>query len=370
MAESMATFQNAFYIGNNFNAILYGVELVLYFLTIRAMLATKRQQTRTEHLRSRHRHAFLMFFGTVLLCLNTVFVATEAVFGEEMWIVHAAYPGGQDAYLGDFASVWYQTLGTAASIVLNLLSDGFFVYRCYVVWGRDNAAVIIFPVLLYLGAFCTSSAVTRSRVDRTASLMVYPLIAAGLAQLVESGRPHANYFAGLAHQLGVAYTSCVISLNVLTSSLICGKIVRDSRRSAAAAGVAISPECVTVTATVVESAALYSLTGIAYVVSFAMNSQTSVFFLSIYVMMTCIAPQMMLLRVASGRALSHAHPSTQTGTGIVFGPGASQSSTGTGSATDMECGDESSLKHMHQSGMLSTQQLGTSEATIAVAETV
>lgn len=27
MSESMATFQNAFYIGNNFNAILYGLSI-------------------------------------------------------------------------------------------------------------------------------------------------------------------------------------------------------------------------------------------------------------------------------------------------------------------------------------------------------
>ena len=92
---------------------------MLYFMTVRIMLSRK------------HRHAprdkWFLCFSTALLCLNTIFVATQAVFGEEMWIVNANYLGGMDAYLGDFASVWYQTLGTAASIVLNLLADGLMV---------------------------------------------------------------------------------------------------------------------------------------------------------------------------------------------------------------------------------------------------
>lgn len=95
------------------------MQLVVYFLTVRVMLSRK------------HKHApsdkFFLLFTTIILLLNTVFVATEAAFGEEMWIVNADYKGGMDAYLEDFASVWYQTFGTAASIVLNLLSDGLLV---------------------------------------------------------------------------------------------------------------------------------------------------------------------------------------------------------------------------------------------------
>lgn len=98
------------------------MELVLYSMTVRAMFGTKAKQTRSSR-----SNAFFLFFSTALLCLNTVFVATEAVFGEEMWIVNKDYPGGQDAYLNDFAAVWYQTFGTAASIALNLLSDGLLV---------------------------------------------------------------------------------------------------------------------------------------------------------------------------------------------------------------------------------------------------
>ena len=68
-----------------------------------------------------------LFFSTGLLVMITIYVAVQAVFGQEMWIVNADYPGGNGQYLADNAAVWYQTLGSAASVVLNLMSDGLLV---------------------------------------------------------------------------------------------------------------------------------------------------------------------------------------------------------------------------------------------------
>ncbi|EJF62039.1 hypothetical protein BD309DRAFT_1066392 [Dichomitus squalens] len=269
MSDPLSLFQNAFYIGNNFNAILYGVELVLYFMTIRIMLSRKRKHVPTDK--------YFLLFSTVLLLLNTVFVATEAVFGQEMWIVNANYPGGMDAYLGDFASVWYQTFGTAASIVLNLCSDGLLIYRCYVVW--NDLRIIAGPVIIYLASFSL-----------------------GIAQLYESGRPHANYFAGLAQKLGIGYTSCIISLEIILTALICSRIYFVGRRYGHAMGEEVGRAYTSAAAIIVESMLLSTLTGIAYLISFARNSDIDIFFLSIYVMMTCIAPQLVVLRVVAGRA--------------------------------------------------------------------
>jgi hypothetical protein len=48
-----------------------------------------------------------------------------------MWIVNAGFEGGSAAYLAMYASVWYQTMGTAASIMLQLMSDALLVGRVY-----------------------------------------------------------------------------------------------------------------------------------------------------------------------------------------------------------------------------------------------
>ena len=96
---------------------------MLYFASVRLIMQS-RSKVGEAHRRSDRRFLYL---STGLLLMITVYVAVQAVFGEEMWITHVDYPGGSGQYLADNAAVWYQTLGSAASIVLNLMSDGLLV---------------------------------------------------------------------------------------------------------------------------------------------------------------------------------------------------------------------------------------------------
>ncbi|KAI0354393.1 hypothetical protein OH77DRAFT_496706 [Trametes cingulata] len=303
MADANAIFQNCYYVGNNFNAILYGIELVLYFASISIILSGKD--------RSRAGNRFFLYFSTGMLLMITIYVAVQAVFGEEMWIVNADYPGGSAQYLADNAAIWYQTLGSAASIVLNLMSDGILVrpptvntrpysheranlqlYRCFVVWG--DIRVIIFPGILYLA---------------TAAL--------GILTCYVSGKPNANFFVGEAQQIALAYSTVVIGLNVTASTLICVRILFLTRQMRGALGSDSVKMYTGAAALVIESALPYTLFGIAYVVSLGINSPTSILFLSIYVMFTCISPQMIVLRVLMGRAWSR-ETATRTRTAMVF----------------------------------------------------
>ncbi len=74
-----------------------------------------------------HDHRLFVFLSTGLLCLITVYLFAQNFFGEEMWIIHAGYVGGSGQYYADNAAVWYQTMGSAASVVLNWMSDAFLV---------------------------------------------------------------------------------------------------------------------------------------------------------------------------------------------------------------------------------------------------
>lgn len=57
----------------------------------------------------------------MLFCV-TVWVATQAMFGQEMWILQANYPGGGDAYWNNNIAVWYVDWGTTSVIVLQLMN--------------------------------------------------------------------------------------------------------------------------------------------------------------------------------------------------------------------------------------------------------
>jgi hypothetical protein len=70
---------------------------------------------------------FYMTFSTALLFLNTIFVATQLILGQEAWIINDGYPGGATSYLAFYISAWYQTMGSTASSLLLMMSDGLLV---------------------------------------------------------------------------------------------------------------------------------------------------------------------------------------------------------------------------------------------------
>ena len=89
--------------------------------------ATVKLIGRNKDERNRRSFRIFFYFSSGILAMITIYVAVQAAFGQEMWIVNVDYPGGSGAYMVDHAAVWYQTLGTTASVVLNVMSDGFLV---------------------------------------------------------------------------------------------------------------------------------------------------------------------------------------------------------------------------------------------------
>ena len=78
---------------------------------------------------------FYASFSSVMLLMITIWVSTQAIFGEKMWLVDAGFPGGPDAYWASNVSVWYMDLGTTAITVLQLMTDGLMVRHG---WGRKH----------------------------------------------------------------------------------------------------------------------------------------------------------------------------------------------------------------------------------------
>ncbi|KAI0646163.1 hypothetical protein C8Q79DRAFT_1000582 [Trametes meyenii] len=263
-------FQNSFYVVNNLNAILYGVELTLYFMTLRQIAHSRRRMPMDK---------FLVAFCTALLALNTVYWTTQAYFGQQMWVVHADYPGGMDAYLADNVAVWYQTWGSAAVSVSNLMADALMLYRLYVIW--DSTLIVVFPGLIWLGSFASM-----------------------LGTLYEQGRPNGNYYAGLASQFGTAWNALTFSFNVIVTTLICARIVYIGRR------LAFSDEGTRAytgaVAIIVESALPFTVGSLAYVIAYGIGSDVAIAF-SCYSMFTAISPQLIALRVLTRRAWQREH---------------------------------------------------------------
>ncbi|KAI0325797.1 hypothetical protein GY45DRAFT_1374471 [Cubamyces sp. BRFM 1775] len=260
-----ALFQNSLYVVNNINAILYGIELMIYLMLIRQIMLIRRR-TKMDR--------FYVVFSTVLLVLNTIYWTTQTYFAQQMWIVHSDYPGGMDAFLSEYVAVWYQTWGSTAVMTSNLMSDALMIYRLYVIWGYPY--IVVFPASIWLGS-----------------------LGACLGLLYESGRPDRNYFAGISTKFGTAWNSLTFSFNVIVTTLICGRIIYMGRRStfsdegrrAFTGAIAI----------VIESALPFTIGSMAYVITYGIGSDVAVAF-SCYSMFTAISPMLIALRVLRRRA--------------------------------------------------------------------
>ncbi|KAJ7785853.1 hypothetical protein B0H16DRAFT_1206330, partial [Mycena metata] len=266
------SFEASFYIGSYVTAILYGMQLFMFFLSNYFLLYSSTD--------ARKESFFYIFYSSVMLILWTIASSCNAAFGQQIWITHRDVPGGPAQYLLDNLSAYYNTLGTVAGICMNFLADGLLLYRAYVIWG-SSLKIIALPVVIYFGAMSM------------AILLIY-----------ESAIPGASFFAGDSVSFGVPYFWMTISLNIITTSLICGRLLAVRNRVRSILGEQYCQTYTGLVAVLLESALPFTVLGIAYVISYARNSPYSFAFLQIWADFCAISPQLIILRVAMGKAWS------------------------------------------------------------------
>jgi hypothetical protein len=207
--------------------------------------------------------------------LWTIALACNAVFGQNAWIDHRDVEGGPAAYIGANISAVYNTVGTTAGVMMNFLGDGLLIYRCYVIW--NSWKIIIFPTFVYLGALSMS-----------------------ILLIFESAQPGANFFVGHAVDFGVPYLSLTIGLNIIVTTLICGRLMHLRREIGKVLGPSHAKMYTSIIAILVESAALFTAFGIAYVIIYARKSQSEFALVQVWGDFCGISPQLIILRIAMG----------------------------------------------------------------------
>ncbi|KAI6032638.1 hypothetical protein F5J12DRAFT_795639 [Pisolithus orientalis] len=272
MANAGPLWQNSLYIGNILSTILYGVELSLYCQTMRALGCSA---TGSRDSLSHHTVIIYRCFSSLFLFLVSIFVLVEAIFGQQMWIIHYGYVGGMAQLYVDQSSVWYQILGLMAIVLLQLSSDALLIYRLYLLWKR--IWVLVLPCILWVGT-----------------------VVLGALFCSYCAAQHGNIFAGDAALIAVAYYAVAIALNLLVTSMLCGQMLTIGRKSRRQYGSVSSWKYFNAASVIIESALPCTAVGIAFLVTFALDSGVSVAFLSLYVMLTCVSPQMLILHAAQG----------------------------------------------------------------------
>ncbi|EPQ61278.1 hypothetical protein GLOTRDRAFT_125003 [Gloeophyllum trabeum ATCC 11539] len=263
--------ERANFVGGYLGAMTYAVHALLFFKC--AFILLDRRSSPKSNLR-------WLVYVSLLFVVATVQVGASIKFMQMTWIDNRNFPGGPAMYIQMVFSAWINTVSNVAYVINNFLADGLLIYRIWIFWSY-NYYVVIFPTLVFLASTALS-----------------------IITAYEAAQPNSNLSTTVAFNFGVPYWSISIALNVIITLMIAGRIIAVRKELKTVLQNDYTTPYDSVLATIIESAALYSVTGLVYVISYARSSSFQYIMLPILGQVMCIAPVLIILRVASGRAFS------------------------------------------------------------------
>ncbi|KAN0080050.1 hypothetical protein V8E55_009616 [Tylopilus felleus] len=180
----------------SFDSTHAGIELFLYFRTIRVLLSNRGAWRKSN--------LFYALFSTVMLFSITVWIATEAFFGQKVWLLNSHFPGGPCAYWATNLSVWYMEWSRVQIIILQLMTDALLIHRCRIIWNSNR--VVVVPIILWLAT-----------------------LTLGVLLAWANSLPGSSFQTGLSGHISLAYWSISVFLNTTLTCMICYRVFRYGR---------------------------------------------------------------------------------------------------------------------------------------------
>ncbi|KAF5329904.1 hypothetical protein D9758_018697 [Tetrapyrgos nigripes] len=117
-------------------------------------------------------------------------------------------------------------------------------------------------------------------------------------------QPTVTFWTKISFHLALSFWSISIAFNVIVTFLIAARLLLMRQRSSKLLGYHSSSPYTTVSAMLIESAFIYSSTGLAFLISYGVNSPVQNLFLPLLGQVQSIAPLLIILRVAEGKGWS------------------------------------------------------------------
>ncbi|KAJ7055839.1 hypothetical protein C8F01DRAFT_1373345 [Mycena amicta] len=270
--------ERSFLEGFAFAGIGYGVLLALTWQTLYSLLNRPKGKTPWG----------LVAYAAMIFALATIGYGGASKINEEAFIDDRDAPGGPSGYeLLAFGSP-VNMMGLIAYVVLSWMADGLVLWRFFIIWD-SRYWYAAFPALMLLG-----------------------IVVSSLALIVTTYTLENSFLAPLSIQFGTAYWSLSISLNILLTLLITGKILRLRRQIKGPLGSHHAERYFSVVAMLVESASLYSIVGLFFIITYARSSSVQNLIFPALGQVQAIAPMLILARAADGRAWSQTTVMTAT----------------------------------------------------------
>ncbi|KAJ7703882.1 hypothetical protein B0H17DRAFT_921603 [Mycena rosella] len=216
----------------------------------------------------------------VMFILASIGLGGNAKFNQMTFIDDRNYPGGPNAFTIDFYATPVNLSSFISYTVMSWFADGMVLWRFNLIWNH-NYWLSAFPALMLAGSIASSIALVIS--------------------VTNSGN---TFWASKSVQIGIAYWSLSIALNIILTVLIASRIWFLRYRIRRSLGSQHSGQYLSVTAMLVESAALYAVWSTVFLVCYARNTPFQNILLPPLGQIQGIAPLLILFRVAQGRGWS------------------------------------------------------------------
>ncbi|KZV61845.1 hypothetical protein PENSPDRAFT_618662 [Peniophora sp. CONT] len=258
----------------------WGILFTLAVQCVSALLPRARRETGK---------ATLLVYVVVMFALGTVAIFLHLHWVQEFLIDNRNFPGGPLVYDATFYANPINITGVVCYFIMNWMADGLLLYRLYVIYGQQFLYVA-FPLLMFLTSFSLS-----------------------VVDLYTLAQPGNSMFTDSAVNIGLLYWSFSIALNVIVTSAIVGRLLVMRARLASVNGPRHAQLYVSISAMLIESASLYSVTAIIFLIGYSMQNALQ-FAAEPVEILQGVAPLMIILRVARGTAISDITVGTGMGT--------------------------------------------------------
>ncbi|KAH0828728.1 hypothetical protein J3R83DRAFT_3140, partial [Lanmaoa asiatica] len=230
---------------------LPGINLILYFKTVLIFLSRKGSGQRSD--------VIYAGISTVMFIFHDLGIHRGDIRSKN--VIAASKLSGRATRVrrGTYISRLHG-FGTVSSILLQMMTDGLVLHCCRIIW--NSHCVVILPSILWLGN-----------------------IVLGFLVIWTSCTPETFFFSGLAAKLGLAYYTVSVFLKATLTCMICYRLLRHAKVVREFLGKEHASLYYRIVMLLVESVLPYTLSGIAFLVSYGIRSQLAIVFSCVYTLM-------------------------------------------------------------------------------------
>ncbi|KAF9068958.1 hypothetical protein BDP27DRAFT_1294411 [Rhodocollybia butyracea] len=280
--ESIIQVERFFLAGDLVAGAGYGIQVVLYYSCAMYLWNWRKQSFKS---------LFLLGYITLLISVSTIFVIVQARTVQLMYVDNRNYPGGPWPYFLATQNLAVNVMFDACLFVLTFLADTLMLWRCWVIWtasGKLTAYLVTaFPALILLASFGKFKP-------------SYPVM--GTLWTLESSEPGLSFYSRLPLAIGTSYYSISLGVNIILTILITGRLLVYRKQILRSMPAEHAKGYISLLTIIVESAAIYSICALLFLITYAVNNPANQIMLGISGAAQQIVSYLIIYRLADGRA--------------------------------------------------------------------